>query len=448
MNIPTPTESIESSLEAVKEVEPSPDLSDDTFKPQSQGLADSSCLKTTDAPIPSTLPSQEPFFTTVSENNEGRGSTISGDSVSEIDTVMGENITSSGNVSAEPSSFTFFNPCSQTLDQEVDMDVSTNAKLEIGHDVPHQGSVMEDVSEAEPKLMPVPEMNVQPCSSEHSPVHSDSEKSMDGGPAMESEPVSSGRDQREVDNTPSLAQALKELHKLLMSNSCPNKSPLSDLNTPTPRQDADGVAQVSAVNPNPTDVSHTATTNDKEESVAKADLTSQSMDDTKDLPASSNPRHLESQTASLQVDPRDEPSIQCPDGNQDHEDSGLETSFKEEGQQGPNIADGNTSGFDTADLPQQLLPLSVASGSSTDSSLEPVASPHPQTQGPEMDPSLEDPIHPSSQPTIGQFPLEHMQRIQASGFSANEAAEALEQAQGNVELALLMLLARTITVPT
>ncbi|XP_019716678.1 protein DDI1 homolog 2 isoform X1 [Hippocampus comes] len=47
-----------------------------------------------------------------------------------------------------------------------------------------------------------------------------------------------------------------------------------------------------------------------------------------------------------------------------------------------------------------------------------------------------------------QFPAEHIQRIQAAGFSARDATEALEQAHGVVELALLVLLARSITVPT
>lgn len=49
---------------------------------------------------------------------------------------------------------------------------------------------------------------------------------------------------------------------------------------------------------------------------------------------------------------------------------------------------------------------------------------------------------------VGHFPVEHIQRIQAAGFSAQEAAEALERANGVVEIALFALLARSITVPT
>ncbi|XP_061639544.1 protein DDI1 homolog 2 isoform X1 [Phyllopteryx taeniolatus] len=55
---------------------------------------------------------------------------------------------------------------------------------------------------------------------------------------------------------------------------------------------------------------------------------------------------------------------------------------------------------------------------------------------------------PPPVPVTEQFPAEHIQRIQAAGFSARDAAEALEQAHGVVELALLALLARSITVPT
>ncbi|XP_051568604.1 uncharacterized protein LOC127449301 isoform X2 [Myxocyprinus asiaticus] len=460
----------------VKVEEPSPDPSDGTFRSQSQELADSnsSCEKTADAPNPSTLSSQEPFSSTVSENNEVTSGIITGDSDSQLDTF--------GTVAAE-SHFTLFNPTTQTqtFDQEMDMDVSSNAKQEVDHDFLEQSqreqvSVMEDVSEAQPQLMPVPDLNLQPChakpatSSGHSPVQSDSERSMNS--EMPSE-----RNQLEADNTLSLAQTLKELHKLLMSNSCPQvcvRSHLSDSNTPIPRQDPDRMdldptsRNNVTLNPTVNASSCTATENDMEDRVAKADFTSQSLQETPDLPTSSNSRHREKQTTSV-VDPREEQGIQCPytpEGNQALcEEIGFgsalaeilsfqgDLEFKEnpEGQKGQDISDRNTSGIDiskSAD-PSQQRPFSVAAGSTTDSSLGPVASPHPQTQAPEIDHLFHrDFIQPSTQPSMGQFPLEHIQRIQASGFSALEAAEALDQAQGSVELALLVLLARKITVPT
>lgn len=462
VEIPT---SIESSLlQPLKVGEPSPDPTDDTFSSQSQGQADStsSCLQTdADTPIPSTLPSQEPFSSTVPEDNEVTGDIVLGDSGSPIDADLGKNITSSVTLEAE-SPFILFNHRSQTqtLDQEVDMDVSSHAKPEADHDFPDQcqrdqGSMMEDVSGAQPQLMPVPDLNLEPCHAEPaiSSVHSDSESV-----------VPCERDQPEMDNIPSLAQALKELHELLMSNSCPTVSgriPLSDANDTTPKQDVDEVDQNPAarnhviLNPTIDSSSNTATKNDKEESVAKAGFTSQSMRDIPDVPTSSNPRHTENQPSRL-VDPTVEQTIECPDaaeGNQAHvfeEGSGLVTSSQgdlelPEGQEGQDIVNKNTSGIDiSADLSRQH-PLSVAAGSSTSSSLGPVASP----QATETDLFLlGDSIQPAPQPSMGQFPLEHIQRIQASGFSALEAVEALEQAQGSVELALLMLLARKITVPT
>ncbi|XP_059426744.1 protein DDI1 homolog 2 isoform X1 [Carassius carassius] len=450
VDIPT---SIESSLlQPLKVGEPSPDPSDDIdFRSQSQGLADpiSSCLQTdADTPIPRTLPSQEPFSSTVSENNEVTGDIVSGDSGSPIDADLGKDNISSGTVAAE-SPFIIFNPRSQTqtLDHEVDMDVSSNAKPEAGHDFPDQcqrdqGSMMKDVSGAQPQLMPVADLNLEPFHAEPaiSSVHSVSDSV-----------VPCERNPPEMDNIPSLAQSLKELHKLLMSNNCPTRIPVSDADDTTPRQNVDEVDQNPAarnhviLNPTIDSSSSTATTNDKEESVAKADCTSQSMRDTPDLTTPSNPRHTENQPSSM-VDPTVEQMIECPDEAEGNQALVLEEgSGQSESQQGQDIVDKNTSGIDISDDLSQQHPLSVAAGSSSNSSLGPVASP----QATETDPLfLGDSIQPAPQPSMGQFPLEHIQRIQASGFSAPEAAEALEQAQGSVELALLVLLARKITVPT
>lgn len=91
-----------------------------------------------------------------------------------------------------------------------------------------------------------------------------------------------------------------------------------------------------------------------------------------------------------------------------------------------------------------LSPLSMAvdspEGAPGSSSPLPVDPPPPP-------PAATPPVLPPP-PFIDQFPAEHIQRIQAAGFSAVEAAEALERAHGVVELALLVLLARSITVPT
>ncbi|KAI9534284.1 hypothetical protein NQZ68_014692 [Dissostichus eleginoides] len=128
----------------------------------------------------------------------------------------------------------------------------------------------------------------------------------------------------------------------------------------------------------------------------------------------------------------------------------LEVREPPEGQQGRGVADGRASGTNTPDsLGLQtehtfLSPLSMAVGSPEEVSSTSTLS------SPPLAPQLTSPAPPvpSPHPLREQFPSEHIQRIQAAGFSAREAAEALEQAQGVVELALLALLARSITVPT
>lgn len=87
------------------------------------------------------------------------------------------------------------------------------------------------------------------------------------------------------------------------------------------------------------------------------------------------------------------------------------------------------------------LPMAVDSQEEAPSSSSPLPL-NPLHPPPPESPALAPPA------VIDQFPAEHIQRIQAAGFSAVEAAEALERAHGVVELALLVLLARSITVPT
>ena len=144
--------------------------------------------------------------------------------------------------------------------------------------------------------------------------------------------------------------------------------------------------------------------------------------------------------SSFQTEPKDPPD---PTGD-------LEVREPPEGQQGRGVADGRASGTNTPDsLGLQtehtfLSPLSMAVGSPEEVSSTSTLS------SPPLAPQLTSPAPPvpSPHPLREQFPSEHIQRIQAAGFSAKEAAEALEQAQGVVELALLGLLARSITVPT
>lgn len=67
----------------------------------------------------------------------------------------------------------------------------------------------------------------------------------------------------------------------------------------------------------------------------------------------------------------------------------------------------------------------------------------------------EQPVNPSGReetrqtfPQLSEFPAADVERITSSGFTVQEAVVALEQFSGNVDLALLVLLARKIVVPT
>ncbi|TRY54968.1 hypothetical protein DNTS_020727 [Danionella cerebrum] len=433
--IPTSTES--SPFQPLTMGESPPGISE-TLRSQSRGLGDStssSLQKEEDVPIPSTHPSQEPLSNTVPEDKEVTGNIISGDHNCTIDTDLRKDIASSA--LAEPSS--------QTLDQEVDMEVSTDSKTGVGcdsskQDRRHQDGNTEDISGRPPQLIPVPGLNLEPSSAEpNTSVLSDGENHI----------------KSEVDNNPSLASALKELHKLLMSSNRPTVSGQIHPSHPneTSPVDEDEMHQDPIVTRNPTtDLStNTATTNDNAKSVAKDDLTSQPVPETPLLPTLSKSRHTPNQLFRPE-NPTMEQTIQCPilaRGDQvlDPEEGSISITSSQgepelpDGQLEQDSVDGKTSGIDrSADL-NQPLPCPEAT-ESNNSSLGPVAS--PQSLAAETDP----PLRLSPESSVGQFPLEDIQRIQASGFSAHEATEALEQAQGSVELALLVLLARNITVPS
>ncbi|XP_032370414.1 protein DDI1 homolog 2 isoform X1 [Etheostoma spectabile] len=291
--------------------------------------------------------------------------------------------------------------------------------------------------------------------------------------------VSSERDQPEgehcssSDSIPSLAAALMELHELLVSNNLSQSQNHSascsdeiapDPCTPTPE--------------NTQRIPNTAITAGAEPSNAKANEVAAVSDEgpskclAPDLSGHDEP--LSGETAETVEGP-----AQCPKGSGPGEsragrcgqdeannisrfqtepevppDPPGDLEFREppEGQQGRGVADGRASGANTPDtLGLQtehtfLSPLSMAVGS-----LEEVSSmSSPSTSPLDQAPQLTSParILPPGHPFIEPFPAEHIQRIQAAGFSAGEAAEALEQAHGVVELALLALLARSITVPT
>lgn len=303
--------------------------------------------------------------------------------------------------------------------------------------------------------------------------------------------LSSERDQPEgehcssSDSIPSLAAALKELHELLVSNSraqSQNRSASCSPSNPL-RQETDDVAQEprTPTPDNPQPILSTAIIAGAEPSDAKANHAAAAAAASDEGPSkclapdlSGQDEHLGGDTAETA---EEQGPPQHPDGSGERradcrgqdEANGIsifqpepavppdpvgDLEFREppEGQQGRGVADGRASGTNTPDtLGLQtehtfLSPLSMAVGSPEEVSSTSSPSSPPLAQAPQL--TSPAPPLPSPHPFIEQFPAEHIQRIQAAGFSAREAAEALERAHGVVELALLTLLARSITVPT
>lgn len=307
-------------------------------------------------------------------------------------------------------------------------------------------------------------------------------------PAASQDVVSSDRDQAEgepcssSDSIPSLAAALMELHELLVSNNRAQSQNRSNSCSPSHqfKQEMDEVTSKPCTPPpeNTQSIPSTAITAGAEPSDAKVNHAAAVSDEgpskclVPDL--SGQDEHLDGDTGET-VEGREPP--QHPDGpgerrvdrcGQDKAnnisiflpepevppDPAGDLEFREppEGQQGRGVADGRASGTNTPDtLGLQtehtfLSPLSMAVGSPEEVSSTSSPSSPPLAQAPQ--PTSPAPLLPSPHSFIEQFPAEHIQRIQAAGFSAMEAAEALERAHGVVELALLALLARSITVPT
>ncbi|XP_059185551.1 protein DDI1 homolog 2 isoform X2 [Centropristis striata] len=289
--------------------------------------------------------------------------------------------------------------------------------------------------------------------------------------------VSSERDQPEgehcssSDSIPSLAAALMELHELLVSNNRAQSQNRSTSCSPSHpfRQETEEAG------PEPQDSPSTAITAGAEPSDAKANHAAAVSDEGPSTCLVPD-EHLGGDAAETEGG---HGPPQCPGGSAEQRGAercgqdqandisscqpepevppdpagDLEVREPPEGQQGRGVADGRASGTNTPDtLGLQtehtfLSPLSMAVGSPEEvSSTSSPSPPPPPAQAPHL--TSPAPLLPSPHPFIEQFPAEHIQRIQAAGFSAREAAEALEQAHGVVELALLALLARSITVPT
>lgn len=410
--------------------------------PQSphQGQVDGFKPQSTESPI---LPAQEPLSSTVLNDNKGTTFVFCRKSVEDVDAGEGINLQEIKEADSQTGSQ------NDVCLQEVDMIDSVDPKITSVH-IPdnlqekEQGDI-KDVENAQTDQfseLTNPHSLPGPSGSSKDPfVHSEFEKNMETRLVSKNEMISE-RDQSECDSIPSLAQALKELHKLLMSNSNAQGcawSPLSANHTNTPRPDNNEVNHnptenyYAGVNPNDISSSHTATTNNT--MFAKPEYDSIEEDGTFEGPTVRSPTQEVNQTNGFADINVEKDIMQCSEGSQINEN--RERLLLEPEEAPPAVS-----------LQQQ--PLSVAAGSSTDNSnLVPVESSYSSVQSPALAlHPLPDSIQTSTHELSGQYPVEHIQRIQAAGFSSHEAAEALEQADGSVELALLVLLARKITVPT
>ncbi|KAK5616022.1 hypothetical protein CRENBAI_018477 [Crenichthys baileyi] len=297
--------------------------------------------------------------------------------------------------------------------------------------------------------------------------------------AMESPSASSEREQPDgdrcssSDSIPSLAAALKELHELLVQSQ--NRS-ISCSPSHAHGQDSDKASpEPSTPTPENAQPAHsTASAAGAETSDAKANYAAAVCDEepaqcpVPDLPGEAERLHEDTVDTGEGLGPP-----RCPDRSEDRAGQDREETcvsgvsdpepevshgpavvpeFREppEGQHGRGVADGQASSTDIPETLQTerafLSPASAAVNPPEEDSSISASSALLLTQA---TPSLlQAPHPPSPHPFMEQFPVEHIQRIQAAGFSAREAVEALEQAHGVVEIALLALLARSITVPT
>lgn len=255
------------------------------------------------------------------------------------------------------------------------------------------------------------------------------------------------------DSIPSLAAALMELHELLESNSQAHATSCSS-SQPVKQE----TGQVGPDSHTPAlDVIHIpgpAVTPGAESSDAKANTLAAVSDE--GPPNCVAPGLSKPEGGGTAENEGEQRPPRCPEGSvetttQEHDEAEKTCVFQAD-PDAPSVPVGEAELRGPVDgcqgdpgLQSQHVSLgpSGAAGEVSDTSISSVP---PLPEAPQL-PSP-DPAASTQHPFINHFPAEHIQRIQAAGFSASEAAEALQRAHGVVELALLALLARSITVPT
>lgn len=270
--------------------------------------------------------------------------------------------------------------------------------------------------------------------------------------------ASSERDQPEKErpscsgSVPSLAAALMELHELLVSSNQAHAAAAAAASSSSqPVNQETGQDAPDTHTPSPT-VAPGAESSD-----AKANRFAAASDEGPSDRVALDPSEPESGGPTENVD--GQRPAQCPESSMDRttqEHDEVKTSLVQADPGAPSAsvgelerkepAEGFQDGATDRPGPQTERPSLRPSAVTTEVSDTPIDSSPPVPEVLQL--SSPDPSVSSQPPYIDHFPAEHIQRIQAAGFSASEAAEALQRAHGVVELALLTLLARSITVPT
>lgn len=254
---------------------------------------------------------------------------------------------------------------------------------------------------------------------------------------------------------PSLAAALKELHELIVSNKSSQNRSASTSPTPCPPvpdgpetcQSESSTTAITQKTDAKADPSHTITTSLSEEGLSDyADLSSN--EDNIEAEEGENLEEQKAQQCKV-VEARVEDSVQdlcnAPSSEACLEMLGDELrddlNMQQEVERAPSNNNSQTVSplsFEVANDQDNIISTSDTTLTSPDYQQDPFAPVLARLSSQTVTP----------QTIVGRFPIEHIQRIQAAGFTAQEATEALERANGVVEIALFALLARSITVPT
>lgn len=259
---------------------------------------------------------------------------------------------------------------------------------------------------------------------------------------------------------PSLAAALLELHELLVANHQEaSHSLVSDMKTDLQREDAEGMnVSDTSCSPGSTERVSEATT-DAEGVIAKTDGHEFPCPFSTETPTGVElePSNRSQQTGVPEKDihtldsladcASSGPTLDSLPARAEQEvppSEGHAHRIPPEGRQERGVADGRAAVLVNPEAEMEVplnsdfsLPVSRAPG-------------HQDAPLPTMEvsPFGHPPTSSSLPGPTASFPAGQIERITNAGFTVQEAVKALEQFQGNAELALLVLLSRGIVVPT